>query len=211
MNARLQERWAGVRRAGRLVLRQVRYGTAPWSEEARSARARALAELFKGVNGWLGASGVEYLIVYGTLLGWQREGRILLHDRDVDFGVPESAFDVLWSRRSELPAGFCLEDTSWRHGGPKLYVTYRGWEADIYFFREEDDFLRTILVSDIPSDTRPFPKAWFYPRNPVTFLGEPTFVPRDPTSYLTHLYGYLGPDAVRDRKTGYFKPRHGSR
>ncbi len=164
--------------------------------------------MFRAVNAWLEATGVEYVITYGTLLGWQREGAILAHDRDIDFGLPADSFPAVWAARAALPPGYRLRDTSHRHGGPKLYVSYRGWEADLYFFREEGERLQTILVSDIPSDTIPFPRAWFYPRSAAVFLGVSTFVPHEPIAYLTHLYGYIGPNAVRDPATGYFKPRH---
>jgi hypothetical protein len=201
------QRWADLRRQGRLLLRHVLHAGGI-TASGRRARTESLAGLFRTVNAWIRASGVEHCIVYGTLLGWHRGGEILGHDTDVDFGAPLGAYPALLAARGFLPRGCTLHDTSHRHGGPKLYVECRGWEADIYFFSEEGGLLRTILRSEIPSDTLAFPREWMFPARPAVFLGEPTFVPANPVAYLEHLYGYIGADAVRVRSTGYFRPRH---
>ncbi len=198
-------RLADLRRQGRLLFRHVRY--LAFASAGRRGRAAALERLFRGVNAWLAASDVEYCLVYGTLLGWQREGRILGHDRDVDFGTPESSYPRLMAARGGLPRGFKLWDTSSRHGGPKLYVSYRGWEADIYFFAENQGMLRVILQSDLPGDRTPFSRELMFPLQPATFLGAPTFVPAQPSAYLEHLYRYTGPDAELDPETSYYRHR----
>jgi hypothetical protein len=203
--------WHDLRRQGRLVGRAARQASAAVSGSSGRERQEALKGLFGAVNTWLRGASVDYWVVYGTLLGWYREGAILSHDGDVDFGVPEECYDVLKGRSRMLPPGFQLFDTSRRHGGPKLYVSHRGWEADIYFFRRTGDRLTTILRSAIPSDTLPFPVSWFYPPAPATFLGAATQVPNSPELYLRHLYGYLGPDGIRDRATGLYRPRSESR
>lgn len=195
-----------LRRQLRLLRRHLRYGPPGWAGASHAARDEALTTLFRGVNAHLRSLGGDYWIVYGTLLGWHREGRILPHDYDVDFGAPVARYQEVWNSRHRLPPGFQLYDTSHRHGGPKLYFEYRGWEADLYFFYEDAGQLRVHLSSDIPSDHIPFPKAWFFPPTPVTFLGEATTVPAQHVAYLEHLYGYIGPNAVRDPATGYFRP-----
>ena len=108
-----------------------------------------------------------------------------------------------------LPAGFTLHDTSHRHRGPKLYVSYRGWDADIYFYEENAGTMRSLEHSQNPGDVAPFPREYFHPRQPATFLGEPTFVPAQPEAWLKHIYHYIGPDAIRDPVTRYFRPRRG--
>jgi hypothetical protein len=208
MMSRLALQWAYVVRQGRVALRRVRYVDAHFSERGRRARAECLRALFVDVNAWMREAVPEYWVVYGSLLGWHREGRILAHDSDVDFGAPESSYPAIVAAAPRLPRGCVLHDTSHRHGGPKLYVSRGGWEADIYFFREENAMLTTILRSDIPSDTLPFPRDLFYPPKSAQFLGESTYVPAKPAAYLEHLYGYIGPDARFDRFTGLFKPRH---
>jgi phosphorylcholine metabolism protein LicD len=196
-----------LRRQARLVGRHVRHADARFTVSGRRAKQQALATLFDGVNTFLRSSGCEHWIVFGTLLGCRRENAILAHDKDVDFGAPVEAYPELLAAAASLPPGFELFDTSWKHGGPKLYVAHQGWEADIYFFKEEGGKLSTILSSSLPGDTAPFPREWFYPPSEVEFLGKSTWIPASPDLYLAHTYGYTGADAVLDRNTGYYRPR----
>ena len=207
MSGSLPSSAATLLRQLRLLRRHLRYGPAGWTRFGQAARLDALATVFRGVNRYLRDLGIDYWLVYGTLLGWHRDGRILAHDYDVDFGAPAACFPRIWESRDRLPAGFTLRDTSPRHHGPKLYCEYRGWEADIYFFREMDGQLCSTERSRNPGDMKPFPRDYFYPRQSTTFLGEATWVPAKSTGYLEHIYGYLGPDAVRDPETRYFRPR----
>jgi hypothetical protein len=198
---------ASLLRQLRLLRRHLRYGPPGCQHFGHAARMQALTTLYCGVNTYLRELGVDYWLVYGTLLGWHREGRILAHDADVDFGAPVDCFDRIWAARHRLPAGFTLYDTSHRHLGPKLYCEYRGWEADLYFYREAGGKLWSTERSPNPGDTKPFPRSFFYPRQPATFLGEPTWVPAQTIAYLEHTYAYIGPDAVRNPVTRYFEPR----
>jgi hypothetical protein len=191
----------------RLARRHVVYGLPGWLHDRPTARNEALATLFHVVNAHLRTLGGDYWIVYGTLLGWHREGRILPHDADVDFGAPVARYEEILSSRHRLPPGFTLHDTSHHHHGPKLYFAYRGWEADLYFFTESDGQLRSTERSQNPGETEPFPRDYFFPAQPACFLGEPTLVPAQVVPYLEHVYRYLGPDAVRDPVTRYFRPR----
>jgi hypothetical protein len=203
----LAHKWDYLRRQVRVLVRHVRYADAAWSKSGHRARSEALVTLFRTVNAWLRESGAEHWICYGTLLGFWREGRILAHDRDVDFAAPTEAYGMLKAAASRLPPGFKLHDTSHRNNGPKLYISYHGWEADIYFMIEEHGRLRAILNSPNPGDTAPFPREWFYPARTADFLGTPTQVPPEPELYLKHTYGYTGADAEFDPVTRYYRPR----
>ncbi len=173
-----------------------------------AVRGPALAALFRGVNAWLRAVGTDHWLAYGTLLGWHREKAILPHDTDVDFGAPLAAYEILRYAGGRLPPGFVLRDSSHRHHGPKLYVTHAGWEADLYFYAESDGRLRSTERSRNPGETEPFPRALVFPLAAGTLLGEAVSLPAQPEALLRHHYGYLGPDAVRDPVTRYFRPRH---
>jgi hypothetical protein len=170
------------------------------------AKADALARLYLVVNGFLSELGVDYWLAWGTLLGFHREGAILAHDRDVDFGVLEDDYQRILGASARLPEGFTLHDTSCWHGGPKLYVDYRGWKADIYFYRRCEGVLRIFLTSRYPADTAPVPIDQVLPTRPATFLGRPTRVPARVVDHLVHCYGYIGPDAEQDHITGYYHP-----
>lgn len=198
---------AALLRQLRLLRRHIRYGLPGLGRYRRGAREAALVTLFRGVNRHLRRLGGDYWLAYGTLLGWHREGRILAHDADVDFGVPVARYPEILASRDALPAGFRLFDTSHRHHGPKLYFEYEGWEADLYFFTAESGQLRSTERSINPGETEPFPREYFFPLQPATFLGEPTWVPAQVVPYLKHVYRYIGPDAVRDPITRYFRPR----
>ena len=198
-----------LRRNLRLLVRHARYGPASFSAQASAAKTAGLTEIFRGVNTHLRGLGVDYALAYGTLLGWHRCGGLLPHDGDVDFAAPVESFPVIWNSRATLPRGFTLHDTSHQHGGPKLYVSHDGWEADIYFYAETAGLLLPFVHSTDPGDAVPFPRNYYFPRQPAVFLGEPTFVPAQPAALLTHLYRYIGPDAERDPVTRYFRPRRG--
>jgi len=200
---------ARAARQGRLLLRALRHAPAAVSIRARRRREQELVELFVGVNRWLRELGVDYALHYGTLLGWFREGRILAHDRDVDFAAPVAAYPRIRAAAAALPRGFRLRDTSHWHFGPKLCITRRGWEADIYFLTEENGWLRSTERSRNPGDLAPFPRDWFYPLQTAELHGETVRVPAQPQPILETLYRYLGPDAVRDPVTRYFRPRAG--
>lgn len=189
-------------RQARLLFRHLRYG---W--RGAPARTRELESLFLAVNAWLRACEVDHWLAYGTLLGWFRERRLLAHDTDVDFGAPIEAYEVLRHAASRLPAGFILRDSSHRHLGPKLYVSRHDWEADIYFYRAEAGQLQSTERTRNPGEAAPFPREFVFPLQTVTMLGAEARVPAQPELLLRHHYRYLGPDAVRDPVTRYFRPR----
>jgi hypothetical protein len=127
---------------------------------------------------------------------------------DVDFGVAEAAYPALWNHRHLLPEGYAMYDTGYRHRGPKLYVAYKGWEADIYFYEDRGAELCSYENSRIGAGySKPFPKTLFYPPRQAEFLGERTFVPNQCQAFLEHVFGYIGADAVQDKGTGYWRKR----
>lgn len=210
MSRSLATTWAEFRRMGRLVGRHLRYGRASFRPVSSPAKTEALRTLFVVTNDLLQRSGVPYALAYGTLLGWFRNGRLLAHDLDVDFGAPVEGFSAVWAARRFLPEGFTMHDTSARHFGPKLYVSFRGWEADIYFFADDGREMHSLERSRNPGDVAPFPRDYFYPLQRAQMEGQPTQVPARPEALLTHVYRYLGEDGVRDPQTRYFVPRRPS-
>lgn len=163
-----------------------------------------LSEIFEVTNEYMKNTGAMYWIDFGTLLGYHREGAILPHDVDVDFGAHEEEFDKIWSKRNELPKGFKLYDTSFRHRGPKLYFNYKGFDADVYFYEDKDGKLTSYENSHYPNERTPYPKDLAIPAKPAEFLGQKTFVPARPVEYLEHIYNYLGSNGWRDKNTGYW-------
>jgi hypothetical protein len=173
------------------------------------AKRKQLEEVYRVTNRFLYNLGVEYWLVYGTLLGYYRHGQIIRGDQDVDLGAHEKEYHAIWQARDRLPSGFKMYDTSHKHYGPKLYVASRAWEVDIYFYKDQDGQLQSYEKSKNIGDMQPFPREFVYPLTPTTFLGEPTNVPHDTKGYLLHTYRYIGENAVRDPKTGYWYPAGG--
>ena len=194
-----------LRRNVRLLIRHIRFFR-PWDRENR-ARMELLHELFRVINRYLRDLGVEYWLAYGTLLGYYREGRIIRHDKDIDIGAHEKEYLKIREGRKRLPAGFKMYDTSYKHRGPKLYVTYKGWEADLYFYEDTGAQLRSYEHSNNLGETTPFPKSYVYPLGETTFLGEKTFIPHQPEALLLHHYRCIDKDALQDEATGYWYPK----
>ena len=193
-----------VSRQFRLFVRHVRFYR-PFDPGGRERKkTKALAELFRVANQYLSQLNVDYWLVDDTLLGYFREGGILMHDRDIDIGAHEKEYSKIWQTRHALPSGFTMRDTSYRHRGPKLYIEYQGWEADIYFYEDRNHQLLSYTDSRIGGEYKPFPKTYIYPLQDTVFLGENTHVPHRIKAYLEHMYGYIGVDAVQDKKTGYW-------
>ncbi|GMU52191.1 MAG: hypothetical protein AMXMBFR33_13370 [Candidatus Xenobia bacterium] len=191
-------------RTARLLWRHVRYNPLLLGASHREAVARQLGRLFVTTNAFLRETGVDYWLAFGTLLGQHREGQIIRGDVDVDFGLRESDYTRVKKAASRLPPGFRLQDTSARHLGPKLYVEWDGWEADLYFYRAEQSWLLPLERGTFPGERSKIPDEFVFPLQSATFLGQETWLPARPRELLEHHYGYLGSDAVRDRATGYF-------
>ncbi len=166
-----------------------------------------LKEFYEKTNSFLKDLGVEYWLSYGTLLGWYREGGIIAHDIDIDYAASSDMYERILKDEDKLPVGLKLFDTSENHKGPKLYFSYKGFDADIYFYEKREGMMYPTLISSIPSDMIEFPEEWIYPLREVSFLNNQTYVPSNTKAYLEHCYGYIGKNAAFDKKTGYYYPK----
>lgn len=169
----------------------------------KNKRSDYLRNLYATTNRFLKNLEVEYWLDYGTLLGYYREGDIIGHDIDIDFGAREKYYEKIRSNDHLLPSGFSLYDTSDRHYGPKLYISYRGFDADIYFY-EENDSLKPYEKTKWKNESKALPRELFFPLKEARFLDSSTFVPNRTEEYLVRRYGYLGGDGVRDKETGFW-------
>ena len=193
-----------TRRLARLVIRYCFLFLKITQKNRQKYKLAILTKLFVVTNQYLNELDIDYWLVDGTLLGYHRVNGILEHDEDIDIGVHESAFQTILQNRNKLPQGFKMYDTSYKHRGPKLYISYKGWEADLYFFEDQGQYLQSYATGQMSGEYLPFPKDYIYPIQNTYFLGEKTYIPSQIVPYLEHVYGYIGEDAVQDKKTGYW-------
>jgi|GEM_PF-853035 len=188
----------------RLLKRHVQFFPAFFSDRGQQEVRKVLQELYETCDDFLRRVGARYFLDYGTLLGFHREGDIIKGDNDIDFGVFAEDFERIWESRSLLPPGFTLHDSSYRHGCPKLYVSYQGWEADFYCYQDTGEKLCWPTNSGYPCEREPIGKDIVLPLKTTNFLGRETWVPNQTEEYLNNRFHYTGTGAVRDQKTGYF-------
>jgi hypothetical protein len=192
-----------------VVLRRLRYSRWVAGPRHRELARNHLRPFFVGLNNFLQGLEVDYWLAYGTLLGYFREADLILGDSDIDFGLPESAYQTVKDYAHRLPSGYVLADTSHRHGGPKLYVRNGLFSADLYFYREVPGGHQVYLNSPWLCDSRPVPGTLLLPSQPGKFLGQPTRLPNQVEELLIWTYGYLGADGRLDPATGVWYPPTG--
>lgn len=170
-----------------------------------SSKKEILWELFVEVNKFLADLNIEYWTNYGTLLGFYRDQDLIEHDIDIDFGCDDQLNELIWSNKNKLSAGFKLYDSSSRHLGPKFYISYKGFDADIYFYKNEEDYLHTYEKTDWENYSRPIPTKLVYPLQELNVRNIKTLVPRSTEEYLKFIYGNLEAHAKRNRNTGFWE------
>lgn len=174
------------------------------SQEAK--RNAILSILYKETSFFLRQINEPYWLDFGTLLGYHRENGIIRHDVDVDFSMMAPSFSLVWTKRHLLPKGFTLHDTSFRHFGPKLYVSYKGFDADIYFYEENENEIRSFEKTTWMNERQWIPKNLIFPLKQVQFLEHDIYIPNQTGIYLEYLYGYIGTRGYRDPASGFWQP-----
>lgn len=168
------------------------------------ARRVILWDLFDVTNHFLRELDIPHWANYGTLLGFYREENILLHDIDVDMGCMEKYYDEIWNAKDRLPKGFSMHDTTDRHYGPKVYISHKGFDADIYFYKPKDDLLHSYEKTEWKNYREPIPEKYVFPLKDIEVNSRTVMVPGDTEGYLKHIFGNLAAGAERDPDTGYW-------
>ncbi len=158
--------------------------------------------------GFLNLIGEEYWIDFGTLLGFFREKGIIPHDIDVDFSIHESSYQKILANMDKIPDGFIFYDTSKNHYGPKCYLSFKGFDVDIYCYEDLGDKMRSYENSRYHNERQKIPKHLIYPLREEKLLGTRIFVPANPKKYLEFIYGSLSKDAQRDKNSGFWVENH---
>lgn len=173
----------------------------------RQRKLKILENLYRLSVSTIKKTGEPYWMEFGTLLGHYRTRAIIPHDKDIDFAMMESSYEVIKKiKKSDLPKGLRLFDSSKNHLGPKVYFTYKGFDFDIFFYRDEGDTIINFVEGKYPNERQHIPKNIIFPIKKDVFLGEEIFVPNKTEEYLKLIYGYLGTGGWRDQKTGLWHP-----
>tara|TARA_Y100001972_G_C7665355_1_gene336230 strand:- start:5016 stop:5507 length:492 start_codon:yes stop_codon:yes gene_type:complete len=153
---------------------------------------------------FMNKTGLEYWLDFGTLLGYHREKGIIPHDIDVDYSMPEEAYDKILRKMDKIPPGFSWYDTSHRHHGPKIYMNYKGFDIDVYFYKDLGEAVRSTENTSYPNERQDIPKSLVFPLKEGKHFGQLVKVPNQVKEYLEYIYGYIGKNGKRDTKTGFW-------
>lgn len=176
-----------------------------WPGNYRARKLEILRELFtKGVE-FMNNTREEYWLDFGTLLGYHREKGIIPHDIDVDFAMHEKSYKKVLQDQHLLPPGVYFYDSSYRHHGPKLYLSYKGFDVDIYFYEDLGDTMRSTENTKWPNERQAIQKDLIYPLQIVELFGHKVTVPHQTKAYLECIYGDLSRGAKRNLKTGFWE------
>lgn len=173
--------------------------------QAQRRKMKVLEEFFQLSVDFLNQTGEEYWMDFGTLLGYHREGRIIPHDIDVDFGLHEKSYKSILNKKHLLNPKIKFYDSSHRHRGPKLYFNYKGFDVDVYFYEDLGEGLRSYENTKWPNERQSIPKQFVYTLKEIVFLNKKCKIPAQSQKYLEYIYGYLGTDSVRNQETGFWE------
>ena len=172
-------------------------------------------------------SNFKWFIADGTLLGAYRDGRMITHDYDFDFGIYYSR-DKLVQLHGYLEEQ--LKDTNYKC---KLVESY-SYKIEIYdpshgvhsdvapgFYNvimdlqlyaddpDREDLVRLQYFRETNKVTNEYKKVWVMNTGTIKFEGYWFPCVSNPEAFLTVTYGYIGPDAVYDKDSGKYVPRTG--
>jgi len=173
----------------------------------RKRKVEILREFLQLSVEFLNRVDEEYWLDFGTLLGQHRENDIIPHDIDIDFAMHEKSYKNVLENKDLISPKIKFYDSSHRHRGPKLYFNYKGFDADIYFYEDLGNHLRSYENADFENERQEIPKNLIYPLKEVEFLDKKIFVPCGTKEYLEFVYGYIGIDGSRNSKTGFWEKR----
>jgi len=131
--------------------------------------------------------GVPYFLMFGTLLGIIREGKLLASDIDVDVGVfienlsPKKKARILDTAflRNEMPSSLPCSHMFWEFRN--------GTRFDIFPFYIIGDKCCASMQREYGLW---WPKKYFKrPLNKIEYLGRKWDIPHQPEKVLTHYYG----------------------
>lgn len=107
-------------------------------DDRRTAKARARlqrlgAAALGEIHEILSSEGIPYYLEYGSMLGAVREGHFILHDDDLDFGLPPDAVDAKKLCRHLITRGLSFDKAfAWRGFITEMSFFLRGIPVDFF-------------------------------------------------------------------------------
>lgn len=173
--------------------------------EQSEKKTKIITELYNYVIFFLNEIGAVYWLDYGTLLGYFRENGIIKHDNDIDLALLEDQYQLILQNKNCLDKHVTFMDKSKCNGAPKIKLNYKGFDCDLYFYKKTDNFIQSLEDSVWQNETQRIDSNIIIPLKTEEFLGHRIYVPNETKKYLETIYGYLGPNANRNKKTGFWE------
>lgn len=155
-----------------------------WADQY--ANIRGITET---VIDYLNENGLEYMLIYGTLLGWYREGDIIRDDNDADLLVPRESFEVMkdvdWSELGlySVTQGSILQ----LNRNPMVQVDkQQGGMLDVYCLDMYEEGGEEYVLDKW--NNWAYRKDLLYPLRRAEFLGRVVRIPNQTVRLLTYHY-----------------------
>ena len=172
-------------------------------------RLSIMTELFHEVADIANDNDIKIFLLYGTLLGQQRNNNLICYDYDVDVGVLSPDFnklkDALNKRINQDKYALIITDL---YLSKKIEIMDKKSQLSIDIFAykktKNGSFQRDINYFSYlyfayvlkQCNKRDIPRDWFLPLKAVSFLGKNVYIPNKPSAFLKCEYGknYINPD-----------------
>jgi phosphorylcholine metabolism protein LicD len=186
-------------------------------KNARLTLANKAKELLNSMN-----LPPVWFIEGGTLIGAYRNNKMIEHDDDFDMALlgDEKEFDRVYAyleEKLELP--YQVRKISSYCKKIEIYDS----ESGMYTFAENENYhnvsLDLTLMTDVGTHVQhqyfknhlcnfKYNLEWIVPTKLIEYEGFMFNCPNDSEKVLTEVYGYIGPNAIFDTKTGKYKDRY---
>jgi hypothetical protein len=154
-----------------------------------------LIELYDKVMTFFNADncGVNFILFYGSLLGYHRNGQFIQFDDDIDVIVPRTCREKLLQYIDTITPNKLntIRVTLNNNDILQLCIMDEGVENkigpfDIYFYDEPANSNDILIIWD---GNLLFKRCDIFPLRCIIFNGHPIFIPNNPGAILLDLYG----------------------
>ena len=152
---------------------------------------------------------IKIFLLYGTLLGQQRNNKLICYDYDIDVGIFSPDFTLIKTAlERDIDKNIFSLNSIDMFLSKKIEIIHKetNLSLDIFSYQKTKsgsiqrniNYLSHLYFNYVLNqcNKRNIPKNWILPLQPVTFLGKKTYIPNNPELLLKCEYGenYLIPD-----------------